>query len=148
MAELTVAEYEALPVAKSDKSVTLQGIRVHTHLPGSPATVVTSTGEFRLPKTLHDVALKAYEGMVRCNGNWAGADTGPLRSVLCDLSVDDAASTASDDGAAIQALTDALAQQAFGRLEESLAKTLAMRYRKEKSKILDGALNRLAEAKR
>jgi hypothetical protein len=139
--------YKQLPSLGPSAVVELHGLHLHRHLPKSPITIETEKGERRISKPLMPLARKAHTNLL------AGADCpekGPLKAVLQALAGDDAseADTASqvDEGeGAAEALCGRLATEALDRVEAMLLKAVRARYASEKERMVEMALQTVAE---
>ena len=139
--------YKQLPSLGPSAVVELHGLHLHRHLPKSPITIETEKGERRISKPLMALARKAHANLL------AGADCpekGPLKAVLQALAGDDAseAETASqvDEGeGAAEALCGRLATEALDRVEAMLLKAVRVRYASEKERMVEMALQTVAE---
>ena len=140
-------EYRQLQSLGPSAVVEIHAIHLHRHVTEHPLTIQTEKGERRISKPLMALARKAHTNLLE------GADCpekGPLKAVLQALAGDDAseADTASevDEGeGAAEALCGRLATEALERVEAMLLKAVRVRYASEKERMVEMALQTVAE---
>lgn len=78
---LTDEGFKNLPCLKPDAKISLVGLHLHKNLHGSPFTVQTKDGHFRLPKVLLPLARRAFLSVEYYDGSGEGAVNDVLRRV-------------------------------------------------------------------
>ena len=146
MADLTAEQIAQLPLIRAKTFVAdLQAVHVHQGLPGSPATVVTEAGQFRLSYRLSLLAAKAYTAYTE--KTFTGPQRGRLGAILAGMAGAELSPSEADDEEAVadplQALASNLAREAMGKLEGLIQKSVAKEYERRRGALVADAIRSL-----
>ena len=134
MAELTSEQLEQLPSVLARATVELRAIHIHTNLPGSPASIETDEGRFRLSPALSRLAAKAYA---------ARADTRPKRGrlgfVLAAMAGTEYTPSEPEEDP-LAGLAASLARDAMSRLEDLVQKAVVRGFAQRRDSLVAEAL--------
>ena len=149
MLAMDLDTYKKLPSLGPLVWVELRAIHLHRHLHKSPLTIEVAKGERRISKSLMALARKAHANLL---GGAECPSRGTLKAVLHALAgVDEVPSEAdtTSHGAepteAVEALCDKLAADALNQVASMLVNAVRARYAHEKDRMLESALQALAD---
>ena len=141
--------YSRLPSLGPSAVVELRALHLHRQLSKAPLTIEVATGEFRIHQSLMPLARRAHASLlagVECPSRGALKDVLEALAGDCEVANDaEVASPCGEPSDAVEALCDRLAIDALNRVESMLLKTVRTRFASEKQRIVETALNVIAE---
>jgi hypothetical protein len=78
MNSISEEQFKTMPSLRADARVRMVAIHQHPKLSGSPLTIETSEGHFKVPRVLLPLAKRAYDALVE----YEGPDEGCLNELL------------------------------------------------------------------
>ena len=150
MKELSAAELEKLPQLHAKSHVAeLLAVHLHTHLPGSPASVETTDGHFRVSAKLSRLVSKIYDNW--CDGTSTRIRKGRLGTILHSMAgveVDPSEAASEEleetqpEADPLQGLAADMAKEALGRLEGLFQEAVAKQLSEQKEALIASALRK------